>query len=359
MKDLLITGGLGQAGMAMAEAALAAGWSLTLVGRSPLKQKPARIQQWVKDRQLEYVSLDIFALASRPSLLTHAIGHRHWIQSAEPYQRADLRDGALQAKARFVLEVALEAGYSVGSGRIFARIGSPLVEVMQTRARYPIMDGLYIEDMPLSSSHRKHPAFATAYFRAKAVFAAEARSYFANRGLSVIHLCPTALVGPFGDKSADYDGFRHALQRDFPYNLYLPTNVVNAVPVRIFAKAALRALEAGVPGNCYQFAGVDLPTSELFGMALRAAHLPLPRLRWPAPPGIVGLPMVALMAFPFRLFPGKKPWWLDTDLHAMLAMMGRRSAAKVSAEFGYPPVTMDDLRQAVEEAVAWELGHGS
>lgn len=355
MTSLLITGGLGQAGMAIAEVARKQGWTVTLVGRTPLAQKAAALRAWVQEKNCSYHALDIYAPADAPRLLALAATHHHWVQAAEPYQSTDLAGKDVQAMAMHTLQVAVQAGFATASDRRLLRIGSPVVEVMHDAAvaRRKRTSGHFPEDVPLDGRYRLHPAFLTRYFKAKATFAVATRHVATTQGLKAITVCPTALVGPYGDKGAAYEGLLHVIRKDFPYRHYLPTTGVNALPLRHFAAETLQALQHGEVGACYQLAGHNLPTASLMAMALDAVQLPIPKLLGPTPPLWMSLPWVAAMGLPFHLLRKPKPWWLEADLHALLAMMQARSAQKATTAWGYEAPGREAVEVAVREAVDW------
>jgi nucleoside-diphosphate-sugar epimerase len=371
MKDLLITGGLGQAGMAIAEAAQQRGWTITLVGRSPLHHKAKVIQDWVRSAAFTYQALDIFAPGNASPLQDLAVQHRYWIQAAESYQ---IGHPNKPAHAHHLLDIAVQAGYTVPGNRRLLRIGSPLAEIYHDHAfrrRFPHpvhnphqppaalpspdIPSSFPEDHPIDGWYRFHPAFATHYFKTKRRFARAAQSAITQKGLACITICPTALFGPYGTRDAAYDGLLHVIRGDFPYRHYLPTNPVNALPVRHFAAAALDILTKGKIGHTYQVTGANLRASELMEMALRAVGKPIPKLRWKAGPSFLAFPLLGLMSLPYRLLGKPKPWWMQADLFAALVMMRNRSSQKAMNEFGYTPPGKQDLETAITEALDWYL----
>ncbi|MGZ6124763.1 MAG: NAD-dependent epimerase/dehydratase family protein, partial [Myxococcales bacterium] len=103
---------------------------------------------------------------------------------------------------------------------------------------------------------------------------------FARRGLPVVILNPSLLLGP-GDArmSSTQDIFRFLMGR-IPV---LPRGGISFVDVRDAAQAFLAALDSGNPGERHLLGAANWEFSEFFARLGRIAHRPPPLLRMPSP----------------------------------------------------------------------------
>lgn len=362
MKTLLITGGLGQMGIAVAMAARAKGYAVLLVGRSELNSKPTAFQAVVEEIGATYHSLDIYDPASEPELMQLGTQSHYWINAAEPYLAGQLDRTTVAQSLNYLYRIAAKAGYTTQNpaGKKFVRIGSPPAEIPRD-GKVP-KAGDFPESIPIAEQSRFHLAYATPYFQAKKLLAEMAKEAFDLHQVAVLSVCPTGLIGAYGNRSTDYEPMVRTIKGDFPTNLFLAANRTNVISVATAGNGIMLAAEKGEPGEVYQLSGPTLSTALPFQWALAHAfpeiERPGPRLKLKIPSFTLAL----LMAFPIAglrsLFGKRPPWFLLPDFYALLKQMGNRSSEKAVQELGFVPDGEAEIRTAVKEAVEWyrEIG---
>ena len=151
---------------------------------------------------------------------------------------------------------------------------------------------------------------APAYDRSKAAGEREMRAG-AARGLEVVILHPTAIVGPFDYKPSYTGKLIVALARR-----RLPALVAGGfdwVDVRDVARAALAAGDRGRPGERYLVPGHWLSITDFAREVERATGVPRPRIVAPLWAARIGVPFVTLFS---RLF-GREPLYTSESLRAV------------------------------------------
>lgn len=335
---ILLSGGTGQLGLGFAQAAVRAGYQLTLLGRSPLSVKHPAIQSLVTGWGCDYVATDIYDEASEAVLAQLAAGHDHWVNCAEPYRRGECDEALLRLQADRLYRLALAAGYTATGGKRFVRVGSPPPEL--TPAGVPIADG----DPVLRTA-----AFRTAYFRAKRVLARAARAA-AENGLAIVTAAPTGLLGPWSMRGSAYEPMLNALRGAYPFNLMLPAGPTNVVALDQAVKGILAVLERGRIGEVYQLGGLDTDAAAPFRQMLQLAGRKAPRLQQKLhAPGLA----IRGTGFMERLLGKRTPWYLYADFYALMATMGHRSSEKAIRELGYAPSAQADIDRALQKMLEW------
>jgi len=166
----------------------------------------------------------------------------------------------------------------------------------------------------------------------------------------VVLLLPTAPVGP-GDASPTPTG---RVVLDFARGRMValpPRGGMNLVPVEDVARAHVRALVGGRPGERYLLGGENLMLDDVWALLADVTGVALPRLR---------VPDAAILAAAYvdearcRLFPRVQPF-VPLEGARMASDLMFVDSAKAGAELGHRP---GPVRAALERAVAWYRARG-
>ena len=374
MDKILITGGWGQMGLAVALAARAKGYGLILIGRTPLSKKPEAVREVVEGLNAKIHIFDIYNPLNRDLLTALASDCKYWINAAEPYVSGQLQLEILSQNLTYLYEVAAASGFLLPGPKRFIRIGSPPAEIPSDESFSAIQarrssqlpgtsqseektSSPYPESLPLHKLPQGHLACRTPYFRAKFNLALLAHNAFTQHNLALCTALPTGLIGPFGSRHADYEPMVRALRGDFPTHLFFPANTTNVISLKTAGTGILQVAEKGTPGQSYQLAGPNLSAAIPFRWALQAAF---PSQLNPGPKldlKVFSFTLALLWAFPMtwliRLFSKEPPWWMLPDFYALLNKMGHRSSKKAENELGFVPDGEEEIQAAVKEAVDW------
>ncbi|MBK6930374.1 MAG: NAD-dependent epimerase/dehydratase family protein [Saprospirales bacterium] len=200
------------------------------------------------------------------------------------------------------------------------------------------LDGAFDETRPLALDSRM------AYQRSKAEALALAMRFAAGRGLEVLALCPTSVIGP-GDYGPSLSG---QMLIDF-YRRKIPLLVPGGfdwVDVRDVAQAAEAALTRGRNGEAYLLSGVYARMPEFARLVETVTGKAVPK--YVAPNGLIrlGLPFVAVYA---RLT-GTRPLYTGEALDALQYGSNRISSEKARRELGF---SARPLEETVADSYTW------
>jgi len=212
----------------------------------------------------------------------------------------------------------------------------------------------------LESSRADHPMDETqplvvergapAYDRSKAAGEREVLAA-AARGLEVVILNPTAIVGPFDFKPSHTGRLIVALARR-----QMPALVAGGfdwVDVRDVARAALAAGDRGRPGERYLVSGHWLSIAGFAGFAgevARATGVPAPRLVAPLWAARLGVPFVTI----FGKVLGREALYTAESLRA-IRLSRQVDGTKARLELDHAP---RPFAETIRDSVVWLGEHG-
>lgn len=259
MTAVLITGGLGQLGLGVAEEAHRKGYAVTLVGRSGLEEKPEIYRSLVSRIGARFHAWDVYDTARDADLVELAQSHQYWIHAAEPAE-SPVSPNWIRLHTQYLYAVAKKAGFVCGNSaaKQFVRIGSSPSEIWEDE-RYEAQFGRigYVEDQPLDEAYCAHPSFSTPYFQTKTLLKDLAKTAFDKEQVAVLTASPTVVFGPYG--YGPYKAvWQQLLQGNWLNDLIYPTNLINVIPLAQAAEGILLAAERGKPGERYQIAGTNV-----------------------------------------------------------------------------------------------------
>lgn len=358
---MLITGGLGQLGLGLAEAARQKGYAVTLVGRSPLDQKPAAYGELVSRLGATFHALDVYDTAADTELIVLASDHLYWIHAAEPAE-APVAPEWVRLHTQYLYAVAKKAGFvrENSAGKRFVRIGSPPPEIWED-SHYEAQFGRlgYVEDQPLDETYCAKPSFQSAYFQTKMLLKQLAEAAYASDQIAVVTASPTLVLGPYGFGPYK-EIWPQVLRGDWPFNLIYPTDAINAIPLTQAAEGILLAAERGVPGEHYQLSGPNVIMGYLLDRMRNSAgrkrwsfHPELP-VRLPASAGELnslekGIDLLTRWGVGERM--GLDPQVL-TALK-IITMIGSRSAQKAREQLHFDPGGWGQIDHEISRMRDW------
>ena len=209
----------------------------------------------------------------------------------------------------------------------------------------------------LESSRADHPMDETqplvvergapAYDRSKAAGEREVLAA-AARGLEVVILNPTAIVGPFDFKPSPTGRLIVALARR-----QMPALVAGGfdwVDVRDVARAALAAGDRGRPGERYLVSGHWLPIAGFAGEVARATGVPAPRFVAPLWAARLGVPFVTI----FGKVLGRAALYTAESLRA-IRLSRQVDGTKARLELDHAP---RPFAETIRDSVVWLGEHG-
>jgi len=167
-----------------------------------------------------------------------------------------------------------------------------------------------------------------------------------ERGLEVVVLNPSLLLGPGDARLSSTDVVYKFLERRIPA---MPSGGLSFVDVRDAAKAFLAALERGRPGERYLLGGANMTFAEFFGRLSRLSGVPAPAMRLPSAVNVAG----ARLLERFHAWRGSEP-----PISAQEVEMGEHwfyiDSAKAKGELGFAP---RDPGETLYDTVAWLERH--
>lgn len=361
MAGVLITGGLGQLGLGVAEEARRKGYEVTLLGRSPLQSKPPQYRSLLAQLKTPYQELDVYDTAQDAELLKIAQNHQYWIHAAEPAE-APIPLEQVRLQAQYLYAVAKKAGFVQGNPeeKRMVRIGSPPPEIWEN-SRYEEQFGRlgYVEDQLLDETYYTHASFDSPYFQVKTCLKKLAIEACERESVAVLTAAPTLVIGPYG-----YGPYKEiwpqVLRGDWPFNLIYPTDLINAIPLTIAAEGIMLAAEQGMPGESYQLAGPDIVMGYLLDRIRKAGKprkwLIMPELpiRLPATQGeltTIEKGMDVLDRITGGMQTGMDPQVLDSL--KIINMIGSRSTLKAQEKLGFDPGGWGHLDAAIGRMYNW------
>lgn len=119
----------------------------------------------------------------------------------------------------------------------------------------------------------KWPYYASKIYQEKLAF-----SLGRERGLDVIAVLPSLLLGPGDRRGSSTEDVARFLRGQTPA---VPSGGINFVDARDAADATVVAMAEGVPGQRYLLGGPNWTMKEFFGRMARLANVSEPRLRLP------------------------------------------------------------------------------
>lgn len=353
MSKVLITGGSGQMGLAIAQAAKASGHSVALVGQRPLEGRNAAFRATIEQLGDQYVSLNLYDPSEQSRLASLASQSQYWFNCAEPYKDINLQ--RVEQSARYLYAVANKAGF-VSSGadkKMFVRIGSAPPEVLSNEDAGSQRRSKYVEDLPFSKQILSSVHFQSAYFRCKRILLSAAKSAAAN-GTSVVTVAPTALIGPFGNHH-EMEPMPNILLGKPPFNIALPDFAINAVSVECAADGALLAAEKGISGEVYQLSGANTSMGKMVRRAFEEFGAePLPIVRPPRIAFTLGAWFALRLDDVAEMLPNfNKPWYSDAVFFALAAATRSRNSDKAVNELGYSPSSESEVMESLVRSLEW------
>jgi dihydroflavonol-4-reductase len=162
----------------------------------------------------------------------------------------------------------------------------------------------------------------------------------ASKGLPVVIVNPTFVLGPDDPRGTSMELVRRFLERRIP--VYVDGGL-NIVDVRDVAQGHLLADGKGEIAERYILGGRNFTLDRLFADLARISGVPPPAVKLPAPVAVAGAELAALARLPF-------PVVADEARSAMLWWTYRSTKAK--RELGFRPRPHEET---LEAAVRWQL----
>jgi dihydroflavonol-4-reductase len=323
----VVTGGTGFVGAAVVRRLVAAGHRVRVLAR------PSSDRRLLAGLPVEIVDGDLTEAASLRGILKGCgfLFHVAAFYSLWARDRRLFYDINLEGTRR-ILQAAAEAGVSrVVYTSTVGALGIPRG------------GGAGTEDTPVSLTD-----MVGDYKRSK-FLAEEVARGFAQQGLPVVIVNPSAPVGP-GDIKPTPTG---KMIVDFLRGrmwAYLPTGL-NLVDVDDVAAGHLMAAQRGRVGERYILGGENLTLLEIFGLLGRIAGIRPPRLQ--VSPGLI-LPLARLSEWLADHVTGRPPL-VAVDAVRMARKMMFFDSAKAIRELGLPQSSVED---ALARAVRWFRENG-
>jgi dihydroflavonol-4-reductase len=191
-------------------------------------------------------------------------------------------------------------------------------------------------------------AGALSYDRSKAASEAAVQEYV-NRGLDVVTLNPTAIIGPADHRPSRTGQLFLALQgRRLPS---LVSGGFDWVDVRDVVEAAIAAVDRGRTGERYLLSGHWRSMAELAALAESVTGVPAPRLRTPLWLAEAALPVIRLIS---RLA-GTPPLYTSESLKIIRESNRHVRSDKAAKELGFRARPIED---SVRDLYDWFARQG-
>jgi dihydroflavonol-4-reductase len=179
-------------------------------------------------------------------------------------------------------------------------------------------------DEPPITVVSRWPYYLSKIYQEKAAFRVSR-----DRGLPLVALNPSLLLGPGDERLSSTDVVFKFLERRIPA---MPGGGLSFVDVRDAAQAFAAALERGRPGERYLLGGANMTFRELFARLERLSGVPAPRLTLPSALNVAGARLLERFSTWRNAEPpidapsvemGEHWWWCDSS--------------KAAAELGFAP----------------------
>jgi dihydroflavonol-4-reductase len=220
--------------------------------------------RWATTTGVEVVYGDVLdaAVVERASREVDGIFHLAGFVSRDRRKAADLFDVHIQGTNN-ICESAI-------------RNGSPRVVVVSSSgtiaaSRVPVMHN---ENSPFTNE----VAGGWPYYLSKIYQEKLALSFHETRGLPVVIVSPSLLLGPEDDRRSSTDDVLLFIRKKIPN---IPAGGLNFIDVRDAAEMLVRAMESGVPGRRYLLGGHNMTVKEFFSMIERMSGVRGPKLELP------------------------------------------------------------------------------
>lgn len=165
--------------------------------------------------------------------------------------------------------------------------------------------------------------------------------YVKHRGLDILHVNPTLLLGPGDERRSSTGDLELFLKGGI---LVLPVGGLNIVDVRDAAMGLILAMRKGRKGERYLLGGSNMTFHEWIQRSAKIADISAPKLMLPLPLQLLGAKIMR------RLLPlvGKR-WELDDASIGMSAVFWYCSSKKAREELGFETRAADEtLRETIE-----------
>jgi dihydroflavonol-4-reductase len=329
IRRVLITGATGFLGEHLARVALARGWKVRGLARSP---SPV-----LADLGVEEVRGDVTCAEEVAAAAAGCDGAFHLAGLVSRDRQDSQRMMRVHVDGT---RIALAECARAGVKRIVVSSTSGTIAVSR-----------------LERVHDESCEFATGvvggwpYYASKIYQEKVALELAASLGLEVILICPSLLLGPGDRRQSSTEDVQRFLRRQVPV---VPPGGINFVDVRDVAEATVTAMEKGRAGERYLMGGPNWTFREFFARLARVAKLGEPRL--PMPVGVAKAGASVLERV-YRAA-GKQPpvdrisvemsehfWWVDSS--------------KAERELGFeardPQITLADTVKYLRQGVGGDL----
>ena len=314
---IVIVGGTGQALSTAVLTLGELGYDLTVIGRRPLTPLH-KATLFARDR-VRYEAMDVFAPACQARLREIADTAEIFVMGAEPQTAEHARHDDAVSGVKRVYATLLGAGYSAKDNARRRKAGrwpkrvvrnriSPaeIPRAARSRRRTFLEDAASVEALLRRAANDDN--WQNAYFQLKVRCAVLARQAVTD-GLELVTASPTGVISWAGDWG-DREPILQFCRVDVGTRpRFLPSTLTNVVPGDVVARGVLLVALAGITGEVYQLAGIDLQSGEPIGYLLAAMGEP---------------------AFPVRIYSKRS---LDRQVRLLQGESFRRSATDV-AEYG-------------------------
>lgn len=168
---------------------------------------------------------------------------------------------------------------------------------------------------------------------------------FKNKGLPVVVVYPSAVLGP-GDPKATGQYILNLIRRRMPATVFNDA-VMTFVHVKDVAEVIVRAAEKqNNLGEKYFIGRHQMSFREINQMVSEISGVPLPRIHLPDPLTKINAALLTSLA---NLIKKPPPWGLSVDQVNVMEEGFRVSGSKAERELG---ITYTPVRTAIEEAIA-------
>ncbi|MEZ4829779.1 MAG: NAD-dependent epimerase/dehydratase family protein [Bacteroidia bacterium] len=202
-------------------------------------------------------------------------------------------------------------------------------------------------DQVLNEERAKVNESGFAYDRSKAAGEDVVRAA-ADKGLEVIILNPTSVIGPYDFKPSFLGSALWEI-----YQEKVPAMVqggFNWVDARDVADATIQAMTKGESGQQYLLSGQYIPMSELAGRLCQIYNRKPPRLVLPTAVAMLGLPFIQL----YTHITGQPPLYTHESLQTLRNGNPMISSEKAQKTLGFKP---RPLEATLKDTMDWMLTH--
>ncbi len=326
---VLLTGATGFLGEHVARVAVARGWQVRGLARSP---SPVLADLGVEEVRGDVTCAEEVAAAVAGC---EAVFHLAGMVSRDP------DDG------QRMMRVHVDGTRTVL--RECARAGARRVAVASSSGTVAVSRSEHLHDE--SSDYATEVVAGWPYYCSKIFQEKVALELGASLGLDVIVVSPSLLLGPGDRRRASIQDVDRFLRRRIPI---VPPGGINFVDVRDAAEATVTALERGRPGERYLLGGPNWTFREFFGRLERVAKQGGPRLRVPS-----GLARAAasLVERAYRAAGREPP--VDRISVEMSEHFWYVDSSKAESELGFeardPQLTLADTVKYLRQGVGGDL----